>query len=632
MQQKQQQQLRKRILNVAVGSRISHGLSLIGNSLSLLRAGSASMKAGNSSTSNLSSSLSPLELSAASLDVCSFRTSFLPSSNNNSNQYSLPIKWEETHVLCFSIESQSPTSAVNLSYRSLTGSGACSSNTPTLLFQFTLYLDAESPASFASELDRLISWRNEYIDCAYSQGFFPIENLGGSNQQQEIKNAKDFSTTIVLGRSEFAIEGGTKAVILSNKDGDEKRNKDDVINMTNLSMKDSTNLWAYVFLYLQSRALLTGMALVSLPQDWKQPEYASQAYRFAHFIANGQPKDYDTSSTRQSLTLSNTSRDCFFLTSSDIQGQFSRLVQEHKERISLTNHASNLLLSDDKNALIEHGCSLTFFTSIVPGASDYDGSSRGNRIKWRRKKEEQKTEDVRTLTNSIQQPTSSPYLSFSDWVVNLVSTNVNSSGSSSSSSLTTAKPRSSSASSLLQTSLSARPPSTPMSVKTPAPPKVGADPNISSSFLAATPSKRDIPIPLSSINNAPTPLPSRSSIISSSSKIDSMSSSSLTAGKGGDEMISADTANKSGTSSSLLPLISSTTSSIATPLSSSRRHSTSSVDIPVASTPSRPPPPSIATLQQPISSNVGISSTPGSQKPPIKKDAAKFFKEMLKKT
>lgn len=631
MQQKQQQQLRKQILNVAVGSRISHGLSLIGNSLSLLRAGSASMKAGNSLTSNLSSSLSPLELSAASLDVCSFRTSFLPCSNNNSNQ--LPIKWEETHVLSFSIESQSPTYAVNLSKRSLIGSGACSSNAPTLLLQFTLYLDAESPASFASELDRLISWKNEYIDCAYSQSLFPIENLGGSNQHnQEVKNAEDFSTTIVLGRSEFAIEGGTKAVILSNKDGDEIRNKDDVINMTNSSMKDSTNLWAYVFLYLQSRALLTGMALVSLPQDWKQPEYASQAYRFAHFIANGQPKDYDTSSTRQSLTLSNSSRDCFFLTSSGIQGQFSRLVQEHKERISLTNHASNFLLSDDKNSLIEHGCSLTFFTSTVPGASDYDGSSRGNRIKWRRNMKELKTEDVRTLNNSIQQPTSSPYLSFSDWVVNLVSTNVNSSGSSSSSSLPTTKPRSSSASSLLQPSSSARPPSTPMSVKTPAPPKVGADPTISSSLLAATPSKRDIPIPLSSINNAPTPLPSRSSIISSSSKIDSMSSSSLTAGKGGDEMISADTANKSGTSSSLLPLISSTTSSIATPLSSSRRHSTSSVDIPVASTPSRPPPPSIATLQQPISSNVGISSTPGSQKPPIKKDAAKFFKEMLKKT
>jgi hypothetical protein len=96
-------------------------------------------------------------------------------------------------------------------------------------------------------------------------------------------------------------------------------------------------------------------------------------------------------------------------------------------------------------------------------------------------------------------------------------------------------------------------------------------------------------------------------------------------------MISTVTANKSGASSSLLPLNSSTTSSIATPLSSSRRHSTSSVDIPVASTPSRPPPPSIATLQQPNTSTA-ISSTPGSQKPPIKKDAAKFFKEMLKKT
>lgn len=634
----QQQQHRQQIINVAVGSRNSHGLALIGNSLSLLR---------SSSTSSSSSSSTPLSLSAAFLDVCSFRTTFLPSSspNNNNNihnggnQKSSLKAWEEAHVLSFSIDSQSPKAAASLSQRTLLSGGNSSTATTTLLLRFTLYLDAESPASFASELDRLEEWKKAYIEIVYSpQGLFFSEDE---------RNSRHTPTTIVLGRSEFTVEGGAKAVIL-NYEETSGENRGVGIMTTS---PNASNSWDYVFWYLRARALLSGMSLVSLPQDWKQPEYASQAYRFALFIARGQTDDVDSAShsaQHHSPLVSNTaSRDCYFYATNNASNAIIReqLLKEQMERISSIER-TNLMTQTtfDNDAFIKHGCSSSYFAANVPGASDYVKVHR-ERVKWRRKTS---TEPSQSNFTSSSSSSSSSYLSFSDWATNVISSsNVVPPSSSSVGSLllstaatnTVAKPRSSSASSLLQPSSSARPPSTPMSAKTPAPPKTNAAISVHSITPLSTPAKASVPLAMNNI--ASTPIAPRSSILSTSSgkagivmPSSSSSSSTPTLVCGNKDTVSSIISS----SSSLHPASNvSLSAPVSMSSSSSRRHSTSSaVDIvssassssAVASTPSR----STTIVDPAVITAISSSSTPSSQKPPLKKDAAKFFKEMLKKS
>ena len=634
----QQQQHRQQIINVAVGSRNSHGLALIGNSLSLLRS--------SSSTSSFSSSSTPLSLSAAFLDVCSFRTTFLPSSSpninnsihNGGNQKSSPKAWEEAHVLSFSIDSQSPKAAASLSQRTLLSGGTSSTATTTLLLRFTLYLDAESPASFASELDRLEEWKKAYIEIVYSpQGLFFSEDES---------NSRHAPTTIVLGRSEFTVEGGAKAVIL-NYEETSGVNRGVGIMTTS---PNASNSWDYVFWYLRARAFLSGMSLVSLPQDWKQPEYASQAFRFALFIARGQTDDVDSAShsaQQHSPLVSNTaSRDCYFYATNNASNAIIReqLLKEQMERMSATSaiERTNLMTQTtfDNDAFIKHGCSSSYFAAHVPGASDYVKVHR-ERVKWRRKTS---TEPSQSNFTSSSSSSSSSYLSFSDWATNVISSSIVVPPSSSSvgslllptaETNTIAKPRSSSASSLLQPSSSARPPSTPMSAKTPAPPKTIAAISANSITPLSTPAKASVPLAMNNI--ASTPIAPRSSILSTSSGkagiVMPFSSSSLTP-----TLVCGNKDNVSSiisSSSSLHPASNVSLSAPVSMSSSSRRHSTSSaVDMvsssssssAVASTPSRP------TTIDPAVNTAVSSSTPSSQKPPLKKDAAKFFKEMLKKS
>jgi hypothetical protein len=568
-------------INIAVASRTSKGLALLSNSLSLLRNNNIS------SSSTSTSTLSPLAQSAANLDVCSFRTTFLPPSSTNT------IKWDEGHLLSFSIDTHTPSSAANLSKRTLFNSGGINTSTTTnTVLKFIFYLDAEIPESFPTEMERFEVWKQEYIKCVYSIGLF--DNI------EDLQKNSYIPTMLVLGRSEFAIEGGTKAVIIHDT-GTIHKKDDSNSNINGIGMNETNNtkMWPYIFWYLKSRAYLGKMSFATLPQDWSQPDSQKHAFFIAKFIAKGQPDLIDDSQLIQPMSF-----DCYFITRNALQGMNSILATEHKERI-LSNKIYQCFVIDNilstltsDIALIEHGCMLSFFSLSIPEALEYDKEERYKRVKWKKVSSSTTTITLTTTTTTT----------FSEWASNILSSSNTTSTNSLVSNTVSTKPRSSSASSLLPPKARLLLPSTPLTAKTPAPNAVTA-PTIST----------------------PLTTPSRTSVLVSTRKTTEQEITTKTEeGKEGVLPLPPSTLSQSHST-----LDSERNKIPSTPVLttvSTRRHSTSSTSkAAVDSTPSKL---STLSLQQQSqqttsSNNLPISS---SQKPPLKKDASKFFKEMLKKS